>query len=103
MSYTETVPTFEAIQWTGDNVEDCQTFFETWWPQDAPPPPWQTWTPPPPFQYDPDSNTLNVKGYVLNVGDWMVNGGSWGDPNVWVRSPEVVMDSTFQLRYSLNT
>jgi hypothetical protein len=101
MRYRSAPPTYEALQWTGDNVEECQEFYRSWWPQDPPPPEWMTDPPPPQFQHNPDDDTLIVKYHgVVNVGDWFVNGGTWVPGGVWDRAAEVVTDTVFGQKYT---
>lgn len=101
MPYQSMPPTYLAVQWNGDNVAECQEFYERWWPQDPPPPEWQTWTPAPAFQHNPDDDTLIVKSHgLVSVGDWLVNGGTWVDDGTWNRAPEVVTDAAFQAKYT---
>jgi len=100
MAYVLRPPVYEAIQWTGSNVEDCAAFYSQWFPQPPPPLPGQEGTLP--FRYDAEASTLTVSpGYVLQVGDWMVNGGTRPPDLAWAGSPEVVQDSAFQLKYAV--
>lgn len=99
MSYVARPPIYEAIRWDGTNVEECRAFYETWFPQPAPPPP--GYEAPPNFQYDADAATLTIApGYMLQVGDWMVNGGTRPPDLSWAGSPEVVQDAAFALKYA---
>lgn len=99
MTYLARPPVYEAIQWDGSNVEECRAFYEAWFPQPAPPPP--GYEAPPNFQHDADMSTLTIApGYMLQVGDWMVNGGTRPPDLAWAGSPEVVQDSAFQLKYA---
>jgi hypothetical protein len=99
VSFTSKAPTYEAIQWDGSNVAECEAFFTTWFPQ--PPPPWPPGsTGTPPFAHNADDQTLTVSpGYLVNLGDWLVNGGTWPPGSAWAGGPEVVTDVVFQSKY----
>ena len=100
MPYAARPPAYEAVQWNGQNVAECEAFFLAWFPQPAPPAPPPAWQPPPPFAHDPDANTVTISpGYTLNVGDWMVNGGTWGPSSAWAGAPEVITDVQFEAKY----
>jgi hypothetical protein len=104
MSYTMRRPTYEAIQWDGENVDDCQAFHLQWFSQPPPPPPWQSDPGSPPFAHDADAHTLTIHpGYTLAVGDWMVNGGTYPPDQAWAGTPEVVSADQFSVKYSLQT
>lgn len=100
MSFVAKAPTHEAIQWNGSNVAECEAFFLQWFPQ--PPPPWPPGsTGTPPFSHDADAQTLTVSpGYIVNLGDWLVNGGTWGPGSAWAGAPEVMPDVQFQSKYA---
>ena len=98
MTFTVKAPTYDAIQWDGSNAVECEAFFTAWFPQ--PPPPW----PPgsvgtPPFAVDIETQRLLCYGYIVNLGEWMVNGGIWGPGSAWAGAPEVVSDVVFQAKY----
>lgn len=99
MAYKASDPTYEAVQWNGENVEECETFFLAWFPQPPPPRPDMP-PPPPPFQHDPETNMLNVIGYLVNLGDWLVNGGTWVEGGMWAGSPEVMPNDVFVVKFS---
>lgn len=100
MSYAAKAPTHEAIQWDGTNVAECEAFFTAWFPQPPPPLPPPAWQPPPPFVHNQEANTITISpGYTLGLGDWMVNGGTWGPGSAWAGSPEVMSDVQFQTKY----
>lgn len=100
MSYVARPPLYEAIQWDGTNAAECQAFYEAWFPQPAPPRPGEPVTPN--FQHDAETSTLTLApGYLVQVSDWMVNGGTRPPDPSWAGSPEVVQDSTFQLKYAV--
>lgn len=104
MPYRINEPVYQAVQWNGDNVAECEDFFNQWWPEDPPPPPWQDPPPPPPFQYNPDDNTLVIVRYgPVPVGHWMVNGGTWWDDGSWINAPEILSDDMFSQKYTLTT
>lgn len=101
MSYAVNSPTYEAIQWDGANVGECEAFFTAWFPQSPPPPPPPAWQPPPPFVHDPEAQTITISpGHTLQLGDWMVNGGTWGPYSTWAGQPEVTTDQIFQVKYA---
>lgn len=101
MSYIANPPSYEAIQWLGNNVEDCQAFHLQWFPQPAPHPDWDPSPVVPPFAYNVEDQTLLLHGgYLVTVGDWMVNGGTWGPHSAWAGVPEVSPDVVFQEKYA---
>lgn len=94
-------PTYAAEQWNGSNVEECRAFHLAWFPQPPPPRPGYEHETRPPFVHDPEASTITVApGYTLNVGDWLVNGGTFPPGETWAGNPEVVKADEFIMKYS---
>lgn len=101
MSHILKPPTYETMQWTGDNAAECEAFHLQWFPQPPPPPEWMQPPPPPPFVLDEAAQTLSIyPGYTVELGGWLVNGGSWGPHSTWAGAPEAVTDVVFLEKYA---
>jgi hypothetical protein len=98
-TYTRVEPVFDAIQWTGDNVAECEAFRMEWFPVSPQQP--DDPSPQPAFWHDEETQILGISpgGYVVNLGDWLVNGGTWAPGLSWAGAPDVIPDAVFQVTF----
>lgn len=91
MPYRKNPPTYDALQWTGDNLNDVLDFANIWnscYPGES-------------AQYNAETNQIvTCMGHTLNVGDWIVTPGYWHPQGNRADVAEVISNEVFQVKYS---
>lgn len=82
MTYTQNVPTYEAIRWVETNLTDMQDFADSMVGVLTPPMQWavidETWGNPDMDGWLYMSSYENGYGSTIEIGGWLVYGPMWG-------------------------
>lgn len=92
MPYSKNAPSYDALQWTGENIQEMIDFANTWhscFPEET-------------ATHDTENNRIiTCRGYVLDVGDWLITPGYWHPLGNREGHAEVVTNEVFEVKYSL--